>query len=93
MSISLNVHAQGLEVDTTIRKVWDYELHADPRTAYSLRLTTTQGDEVIFFLSLNQIESIGEAIDSYVAKAIDVPAPTINDIKRMIEENEGISLS
>ena len=93
MSTTVNVHAQGMDIDTTIRKVWDYELHADPRTSYSLRLTNVAGDEVTLFLSLNQIESIGEAIDSYVAKAIDVPAPTINDIKRMIEENEGVSLA
>ena len=93
MSTTITVHAQGMDIDTTIRKVWEHELHADPRTSYSLRLTNVAGDEVTLYLSLNQIESIGEAIDSYVAKAIDVPAPTINDIKRMIEENEGVSLA
>ena len=93
MSTSVNVHAQGMDLDTSIRKVWEHELHADPRTSYSLRLTNTDGDEVTLFVSLNQLDALAEAVSTYIAKAIDVPAPTINDIKRMIEENEGVSLA
>ena len=101
MSTSISIFANSTvtgkdePVTSRIRKVWDYELYANPSTAYSLCIKTVDGDEVTLFLAMSQLESIGLAIDTFIASAVDpLPQPTINDLaKAQAESEQGYSLA
>ena len=100
MSTSINIFANSSAtgkdepVSTRIRKVWDYQNYADEDTAYSFNIKTVDGDEITLFVSMGQLESIGDSIDKFIASAVDVPQPTINDLVRSQAESEqGFSLA
>jgi len=96
MSSDISIHANhnGTELSTRIRKLWEYQKYADEDTAYSFSLKTNEGDEVTLFVTMGQLETIGDSIDKFIASAVDIPEPTINDLVRSQAESEqGFSLA
>jgi hypothetical protein len=96
MSSQYTIHAnhESVSISTRINKVWDYEKHSDKGTAYAFTISTNERDEVCLFLTLEQLEELGVAIDVFVASAVDVPEPTINDLaKSQAESEQGYSLA
>ena len=99
MSSQYTIHAnhESVSICSRISKVWDYEKHSDKGTAYAFAISTNERDEVCLFLTLEQLEELGVAIDVFVASAVDVPdvpQPTINDLaKAQAESEQGYSLA
>jgi len=96
MSSQYTIHAnhESVSICSRISKVWDYEKHSDKGTAYAFAISTNERDEVCLFLTLEQLEELGVAIDVFIASAVDVPEPTINDLaKAQAESEQGYSLA
>ena len=92
--VTLHLNHETVSFTTRIRKVWDYQKHADNDTAYSFVIKSNERDEVTLFVTLEQLEQLSLAIDTFIASAVDVPEPTVNDIaKSQAESEQGWSLA
>lgn len=97
MSSDINIFAnrEDTKVSTRLSKIWEHEKYADEDTSYSFEVRTSTGDSVTFFVTMGQLETIGDSIDKFIASAVDVPQPTINDLVKSQAESEqaGFSLA
>jgi hypothetical protein len=97
MSSSTTIHANhdSVIINTRINKVWEFQKHSDKDTAYAFTISTNERDEVCLFLTLEQLEELGVAIDVFIASAVDpLPEPTVNDLaKSQAESEQGWSLA
>jgi hypothetical protein len=92
--VTLHLNHETVNFTTRIRKVWDYQKHIDKDTAYSFVIKSNERDEVTLFLTLDQLGQLETALYTFIASAVDVPEPTVNDLaKSQAESEQGWSLA
>jgi hypothetical protein len=96
MSSEYTIHANhdSVIINTRINKVWEFQKHSDKDTAYAFTISTNERDAVCLFLTLEQLGELETALYTFIASAVDVPEPTINDLaKSQAESEQGWSLA